>query len=292
MPAQYTQRICRQYPGLFVILLDQSSSMEDPVTDMGCNKAEFATATLNALIYEMTQLAGYLGAGKLKKSAYLSLLGYNSQAYSLLPYEIVDLPYLDENPLAHAPLSVDAYDKVTHSYQSKTINDHPIWVVPNCKGRTHMAEAFVKALKIVDRWFHSEPERGQAPRSESFPPIIINITDAEDNGPSNPVEIAQAIMKMSTNQGNVLIFNCHFTTEMRQPCIFPTREEDIKNLGSHALDMFFMSSVIPSPLREEATDIMPPGQKILYGARSFVYNSNADTLIKFLRWGTIRRTGQ
>ena len=83
MPAPYTQTICRQYPGLFIILLDQSASMEEKVMGMNCNKAEFATSTLNALIHEMIQSTGYLGTGKLKKSVYLSILGYNHQVHSL-----------------------------------------------------------------------------------------------------------------------------------------------------------------------------------------------------------------
>ena len=48
--AQYTERLSRQRPGLFVVLLDQSGSMQEQVDGEPLTKADYATAAVNDLI--------------------------------------------------------------------------------------------------------------------------------------------------------------------------------------------------------------------------------------------------
>ncbi len=70
----YTQRLCRQYPGLIVILLDQSKSMSDEVevTNMPImegikktgvygkyTKADIATAVINNIIHMIINKAEF-----------------------------------------------------------------------------------------------------------------------------------------------------------------------------------------------------------------------------------------
>lgn len=208
----YTRRFTRRYPGLFVILLDQSKSMAQ---------------------------------------------------------------------------EVEVLDSHTGSYRQVTEN-RAFWIEPRTQGKTQMAEAFGAARDVARGWLMQVPEPGQAPRHECFPPIIINITDAQDNGSGNPIGIAHEIQREGTQQGSILIFNCHFTTQMGQSYIFPASPQEVAQLDPpFASQICEMSSPMPEPLRKKATAEFGLGREVAPGARCMVYNADTNILIKFLHWGTI-----
>lgn len=284
----YTRRFTRRYPGLFIILLDQSGSMAEEVDGRGCSKADFATTAINSLIYEMVQAAKFdVSTGKRRKYAYLSIFGYNDTVYPLLAPEPMDIPFLGDHQRGTVPIVRDVLDSHTGSYRQVSEN-RAFWIEPRTQGKTQMAEAFACARDVARGWLAEQPEQGQAPRQECFPPIIINITDAQDNGNSDPVSITHEIRREGTQQGSILIFNCHFTTHMGQSQIFPSNVHEVAHLDPpFAAQMFEMSSIIPEPLRKKASAEFGLGAEVPYGARSFVYNADTNVLIKFLHWGTI-----
>lgn len=252
---KYTRRLSRLYPGLFVIMLDQSGSMGEQVLNYNCSKADFATTALNTIIYEMIEAAGFEEYEQVrKKYAYLSILGYSDTVYPLLSSsdEPVDIPTLGDNPKGTAPIVRNI--KTASGTFRRITETRPFWIEPRASGNTQMAQAFMRAREVVRHWLQSRPESGQAERKYSFPPIIINITDAQHNGSGDPVNVAQEIQSHGTEEGNILIFNCHFTKEMNQPCIFPNHTSQVSHLDSQglALKMFQMSSIIPEILRNDA----------------------------------------
>jgi hypothetical protein len=286
----YTRRFSRRYPGLFIILLDQSGSMREKVDGQKYSKADFATTALNNLIHKMVQSAKFeASTGERRKYAYLSIFGYSDSVYPLLSPsgEPVDIPFLGKNPRGTVQVIRDVLDTHTNTYHSVTEN-RPFWIEPRSLGRTQMAEAFTRARDIAGLWLNSPPEPGQAQRQECFPPIIINITDGEDNGGGNLLAVAQEIRSKGTQQGGILIFNCHFTKAIGQSCVFPGSAAELTYLNSpFAQQLFEVSSVIPEPLRRRAASELLRGQDLPDTARSFVYNADTDILIKFLHWGTV-----
>ncbi len=286
----YTRRFSRRYPGLFIILLDQSGSMREKVDGQKYSKADFATTALNNLIHKMVQSAKFeASTGERRKYAYLSILGYSDSVYPLLSPsgEPVDIPFLGKNPRGTVQVMRDVLDTHTNTYHSVTEN-RPFWIEPRSLGRTQMAEAFTRARDIAGQWLISPPEAGQAQRQECFPPIIINITDGEDNGSGNLLGVAQEIKSKGTQQGGILIFNCHFTKAIGQSCVFPGSSAELTYLNSpFAQQLFEISSVIPEPLRRRAASEILQGQQLPDTARSFIYNADTDILIKFLHWGTV-----
>ena len=285
---QYTRRFTRRYPGLFVILLDQSGSMAEEVQGYGCSKADFATTAINSLIYEMVQAARFdVSTGKRRKYAYLSIFGYNDSVYPLLAPEPMDIPFLGDHQRGTIPIVRDVMDSHTDKLRQVTEN-RAFWIEPRNQGKTQMADAFTAARDTVRRWLAEPPEPGQAPRQECFPPIIINITDAQNNGRIDPLPITQEIRREGTQQGSTLIFNCQFSTSMGQPQIFPPNIMQVAHLDPpFAGQMFEMSSIIPEPLRLKVSAATGIGREALPGARGFVYNADANVLVKFLHWGTI-----
>src|SRR5205823_423740 len=74
----------------------------------------------------------------------------------------------------------------------------PIWFEPVAKGRTLMNAAFEAAELIASSFILSNPE--------SFPPIILNLTDGKPSDAS-PLKVANRIKKLATTDGSALIFN-------------------------------------------------------------------------------------
>ena len=298
----YKREISRFYPGMFIILLDQSDSMnevahtdEDGTTH---TKAELVTFYVNKLIQKMIDVVGTdERTGRCKNSLYLSVLGYNDIVSSLLPKRIMSITELEEQDQQ----DVRVIDRPRHDMGSvgKKKTQH-IWILPHHSGRTEMALAFREAQKIVREWLGSEPalissdapQRGkQRPRQDCFPPVVIHITDAINTGHDDPATVAKEVQKLATKHGNVLVFNCHFTTETRsQKITFPrTLDPKIADIA-RAQVLFQMSSVLPELLRSRAERIMH--DHITPGSRGFVYNANLDVLVKFLEVGTIGIEGQ
>ncbi len=311
---KYTRNLCRQYPGLFVILLDQSGSMSQTVEGGGtyqftksivsnnqqCTKAVVATAAINTIIKEIIHAAGIDEyAHTRKKSAYITVLGYNDTVY----------PLLSKAPGSDEPVDVATLEKTTKGLvpvkrvirapegMREIIDKRPYWITENASGNTQMALAFERAKTIVERWLNSKPEWvselhiSQASRRECFPPVIFHITDAQDNGRGDPVSVANELRSYSTADGEVLIFNCHFTEKKGRSIVLPNSVNEVRNLDQYGLSevMFHMSSPVPERLRTEAGKIArkPLGQD----TRCYVYNADPDALITFLRWGTIGPVG-
>lgn len=296
----YSRELSRLYPGLFIILLDQSSSMNTKLEERGrqTTKAEVVTRHVNTIIQEMINNAGVEenDHGRRKKNAYLSVLGYDDKVISLLStnpsnYTPVDIPTLAANPPLEVPeihIVRDLNNKIIRQFEEKK----KAWVKIRVGRNTNMHLAFRQATEIIDSWLRAPADEiapglgKQQPHNECFPPVVINVTDGYFTG-SNPRSIVDDLRRIGTQNGNVLVFNCHFTTENRTECIFPKNVNEIDGLDPHgyAREMFYLSSEIPETLRRRAEKTMK--QPIEVGARCVVYNAKLDTLIRFLRWGTV-----
>ncbi len=299
----YSRSLSRQFPGLFVILLDQSDSMSQLITDNNQSKASLVTSHVNTIIQRLIDLAPFdhnpLGGNETrKKYAYLSVIGYNDIVSSLLSpnYMPVDIPSLYGRELGELSITRKILDG--NGIVKEIIHDkQTIWIKPNAEGNTDMAQVFEVAERVVQGWLTSPPELiskemgYQAERSQCFPPIVINITDAKNNGNRNPQKIVERIQQLSTNIGNVLVCNCHFTNESNVPCTFPESLAEVRKSCQIKEDlevaerMFEMSSVIPEELLKQAQRYMQ--KPIKSGARCFVFNASPEILLKFLRWTTL-----
>jgi hypothetical protein len=293
MMQPYTRRLSRQYPGMFVVLLDQSGSMSEPVMGTNATKAQFARTAVNEMIYSMATLAGTDSAtGTTKRLAYITVLGYNENVYPLLGPTTAPLPldFLADNPLGMEKVQLDQLDTLTGTYQSQIVS-RPIWITnPVAQGQTHMAKAMTDARVGVEQWLKSPAEPRQAQHTECFPPVIVNITDAEDNGGSDPVQAAEGLRTLGTLQGSCLIFTCHIGNQNNAPIVFPNAEYAVTGVHPMATTMYRMSSVIPDPLLDKAK-VVTGGQMVQPGSRAFIYNANTELLVAFLKWGTIGTAG-
>ncbi len=278
----YTRRCSREHRCCLIFLLDQSGSMSVPVQGQSSNNIGMATATLNDLLKTVVENAGYdLQTGKRKDYCDLFIFGYGDEVHSLLsqtgePVSVVDLA---DHPRGVQEVVRDEQDRATgRVYQVR--DQQPYWIQPFATSqRTEMAWALSYARDAAQRWIAADPRRLQ-----SFPPLVFNITDGEHNGQGDPIAEATELRRFGTEQGQILLFNCHLTSAPSRAMIFPFDVSQVRNLGPGAEQLFQMASPIPDAMIMRARNTF--NIEVPAGAHGFIYNADPKDLVNFLNWGT------
>jgi len=180
---------------------------------------------------------------------------------------LVPLPELKENPIAVREVaSPDVGAPAARA---------PVWVEPIQGHRTPMCEAIAVAGQHVYEWAEAH--------QESFPPIVINITDGlVTDSPFDGASIddwAQRLTGIATLDGPALLFNIFLSSEPGG-VMFPATDDGLPSPGP---DLFRISSELPAPMVHNAhTAGMTPDP----GARGFAFNADAPMLVRFLEIGT------
>ncbi len=281
----YSAKIRRDQPTALVFLIDQSGSMNEGELDIegvSMNKAS-ATAriinkTLSELINRSTtreiELANYVyvsiigyglngkvdfaWSGKLKGKQWVGIVELNEAA------EYVKIVKEKKGPNGTKKLV---------EYQAKS------WIQPIADARTPMLAAMTMATKLVDEWIKNGHQN-------SYPPVVINITDGEATDATNNelIEAAKNIKQLRTNDGHVLFLNCHLSDVEGKAVIFPDDIGQLPN-NSYAKTLYEMSSVMP----DVYNDIIQ-GQLAVAATKSSMrgmsFNTDGSRLIKFLNIGS------
>jgi hypothetical protein len=295
---KYNRALSSQYPGLFVILVDQSASMREIEEGSNRSKADLVTGQVNKILQNLIDLAPVEikpGAGipTRKTFAYVCVLGYGDSVYSLLApnFVPVKVPDLQGRMLGTVPVIHEI--RGLNGLVERLQENRPVWVKPKAEGNTEMLQALEEAENVIRNWLDSPPELisnemgYQSPRNQCVPPIVINVTDAKFNGDGDPEVTAEKIRAMCTTVGNVLLCNCLVTDKRNKSCVFPKDIREVEDLyqSKFATLVFNMSSIIPETLRKNAQRYI--SMLIEPGARCFLYNADLDILIRMLNWGTL-----
>jgi hypothetical protein len=148
----------------------------------------------------------------------------------------------------------------------------PIWIDPVAEGGTPMCHVLHYAHGILSGWI------GQ--HMESFPPIVIHITDGESQD-GDAVPYADAVKALATRDGHVLLFNCHLSMMAADPVMFPSGPQMLPDPLARTL--FQMSSLLPESMFRSAVSEGHPLQPM---ARGIAFNADMVVLLKFLDMGT------
>lgn len=278
----YSQEISRSNKALFVFLLDQSFSMEEPLGTSNSRKMDELVTAINGWLQNMVMRA--TGSEGIRDWMDIAVMGYRTD--------------MEGNPVIESPLIGDAlagrmlvsiteagenvgrmetklqqfYDEDTGELMEREV-EAPVWVEPKAEGGTPMCSVLYKAYEIVSQWIEENPK--------SFPPVVIHITDGENQENGNPLDYAVPLKELETEDGNVLLFNCHLSMTQADPFLFPNTDEILPDALAQVL--FQMSSVLPEPLYESA---VAEGFELQAGARGMAFNADMVSLIKFLDMGT------
>jgi hypothetical protein len=274
-PAEYSSRVDREHPACLIFLLDQSDSMRDPLGGDAQRPKHVALAEiLNGLLYEIVLRSVKSPQEGPRPYFAVAVVGYQTDRQGTPLVSTALGPPLDEHDivwtpdLAKHPLRVER--KQTGSGRGEVAT--PIWIEPVAGGGTPMMAAFDRAGLIAKSWIDSYPE--------SFPPIVINITDGESTD-GDPAGLAERLRNLRSSDGAALVFNLGLSEVSARPVLFPSDAGSLPNV--HAQALFNMSSPLPGFMLDAARS---QGFEVAPGARGFGFNADLRAVVTFLNVGT------
>jgi hypothetical protein len=273
----YQAEISRANPTCFYFLIDQSTSMFDPIMGVPGNpkKAEFVADALNKVIQTLIVTASK--DTEIRRYFQIGALGYGNATGSAFGAQFGEEPLIWIDDLYNKPLRIEERMVMQSDGAGGVIQvptKFPIWVEAVANGRTPMCDAFSRAHDNLEKWVKEHPH--------AFPPTLINLTDGEatDGDPRMP---AQALKDLATTDGNLILMTVHassnsFVTQI----FFPNTDEVLPDAPSKL--MFEMSSkltdnMIVTAKKTLGTDFPPD-------AKALVYNGDIAGIVNALEIGT------
>lgn len=279
----YTAQITRSTPTAFIFLIDQSVSMRNMTTLFGeeMTMAEAAARIVNRQINELVYRC--IKSNEVRHYYDIAVIGYGEDAYSgwngvLEGRDFVTPEELRDNPFKKI---ITREEKRTRKGTVVKEVEKVQWMVARHDGRwTHVHKAFARAKMLLDKWMEQYREK------DCYPPTIINITDGVFNGASRDTVIQQAneLKSMFTNDGNVILFNIHFTPgKSSEEVVCPIDRKEL-NGNRYAETLFDMSSLLPMRYNADIEKYLNDGRQGRHVAMGV--NADATTLIKLMDIGT------
>ncbi len=270
----FSAEISRTNPTCLLFLVDQSSSMDKPFGGQpGKTKAEGVADAINRLLQNLViKCAKSEGV---RDYYHVGVVGYGSKVGpafggSLAGQDLVPISRIADNP-SRIEERTKKVDDGAGGLVDQSIK-FPVWFDALARGGTPMCEALNCAHSILSAWLDRYPS--------CFPPIVINITDGESTD-GDPSVAADSIRNLASDDGNVLLFNAHLSSQRAAPIEFPDKEEGLPD--QYAQLLFRLSSLLPDYMRTVAQQ---EGYAVTDGARGFVFNADLVSIIRFLDIGT------
>ncbi len=276
----YAADISRNNPGCFLFLIDYSGSMEGALGGQpGLRKMDGAADAVNRILDAISQrcsqgmdVRDYFHAGVI---TYTTNDSGEPEVESALPGTSPENPFLTISQVVDAATVEERQVKEPDGAGGvvDVTRKVPTWLTPAARWGTPMCTALSHASAALGAWVGEHPD--------SYPPMLISVTDgAATDG--DPVPLAEEIMGLATNDGNVLVYNAHLSEMSAMPVQYPSDESELPP-DEYARQMFRMSSVFPDPVVELAAGM---GLPVTQGSRGYVYNADMVSLVQFLDIGT------
>lgn len=277
MSGSYLAEISRNDPACILFLLDQSSSMNDAfAADGATHKANAAADAINKLLMSLVlRCTQNIGEGP-RNYFDVGVIGYGSRRGVGPAFEgaLSGRALVSINDLAYGHLRVEDRMRKVPDGAGGLVDSavkFPVWFDPVAENGTPMREGLQFAHTTVKGWMDAHPQ--------SYPPIVINITDGEPN--TDPTEAARALTSLHMADGDVLLYNVHLSGASRNPIYFPSSPAALPDAFARML--FEMSSAFPPRIQQE---LALEGFAVDEAARGFVFNADPVALIQFLDIGT------
>jgi len=276
----YQREISRRHKACFLFLLNQSGTMREPIGDGTWCKGDEAARQVNTFLLNLTIQA--TGGGGINNWMDVGVLGYRADAEgkpiveSALQGVLAGRSLVSVVDLAAHPATVERVVQRVFDQESGETCEIPVetprWVDPAAEHRAPARLALDSARKEIERWIAAHPD--------SFPPIVIHVTDGRsDDG--DPAPGADALKRLATSDGDVLLFHCHVSPSAAEPILFPSRREKLPDAAARR--SFDLSSRLPAPLFDRAVS---QGFEIQPGARGMALNMDMAACTKLFDMGT------
>lgn len=276
----YQQTFSRTTPGCIMLLVDRSDSMKQQWGNSGLTLAEGAARAINKLLLELCVKSTKEHGGAMRRYFYCGILGYGfcpgtggEGVEVALPGPLADRGIVPLPDLADHPIAVREEPSVDAVLSRSRV---PAWIDPYHGFRTPMCQAIATAGSYLYGWANAFPN--------SFPPIVINITDGMvTDSPYDGADIAtwaQRLTTIATNDGPTLLFNIFLSPTPGNGVWFPASPASLPQPGP---GLFSISSEMPRPMVDNARSAQV---QVGPGARGLVFNADLAMLVKFLEIGT------
>jgi hypothetical protein len=277
----YARSMTVDQPGCLIFLIDQSASMGDPFPQEQLDgairsKAVWLAHVLNEFLSELV-LENTSGR-RVRNRLDLAVIGYGGpRVGSVLPITAAD-GFATLQQLADHPLRVETQLQEYVDEDGLVLpieTTRKIWIEPVFSGATPMCEVLTLTKQMVTDWVQRHPQ--------SYPPIVIHVTDGLSSD-GDPIEIADGLRRLTTDDGAVLLYNCHITDQQATAVRWPAAiEQLVPKRSAHTL--FEMSSELPPRAREQLS--RRSGEELAPTARGYIYNANPAALRSMFEFGTV-----
>ena len=278
----YSARITRLNPTAFIILIDQSGSMEERVlfNSTPMTKADSVALVTNRLISEL-MLRSCREDG-VRDYFDIAVVGYSGNKATSLLGEKGEFVRSSQLAQMECPKRKITRERLLPGGESIiTTQEQKYWITPRAEGSTPMYAALLSAYDMAERWCRKIHNR------HSYPLTIFNITDGEasDGDPENLLDISDKIKQLHTDDGNVLLLNIHISShEGNEPVIFPASKEELPQ-DKYAHLLYDMSSTMPATYNETIFQIRD--NSIDPPFRGMSYNTSITDLIAMMNIGSL-----
>ena len=270
----YSAEISRTNPSAFLFLIDQSGSMEDGwAGEPGKQKADGLATIINRLLQNLVLKCAK--SEGVRDYYHIGVIGYGGAVGPAFGGALAGQELAPISAIANLPARIEERTRKTDDGAGGLIEQSikfPVWFDPIAKGGTPMCAALTQARKVLTGWLADHPS--------GFPPIVINITDGESTD-GDPSAAAAALRDLQTDDGNVILFNLHLSSQNATPVQFP--DDDAALPDKWAKLLFSLSSPLPPFMRSIAEQ---EGFNVGDAARGFAFNADMVTVIQFLDIGT------
>jgi len=271
----YAAEISRSNPTCILIVVDQSGSMTDALGagEAQLRKADFLADVVNRTLQDLVLRCAK--AEEIRNYFHVGLIGYGNSVGSAFSGALAGRGIVPISEVGEQPARLENRSRKVPDGAGGLVDQvvrFPIWVEPTSNGGTPMCSALKDGRDLLSDWLKDHPS--------CFPPIVLHITDGESTD-GDPRASGAALHELRSSDGNVLLYNCHLSSQRANVVEYPTSPEALPN--DFARTLFDMSSVLPVEFRKAAAEL---GRSLGEGARGFVFNADAVSLVQFFDIGT------
>ena len=248
--------------------------MADPFSgDSARKKSDFVAEVVNHTLHDL--VIRCTKTEEVRNYYHVSVIGYGRNVGTCFSGPLSARNMVPISEVADFPLQVkSSYKRVADGAGGwvEIPVRYPVWIHPAADGKTPMCEALGKVKMVLEQWLQEHP-RG-------FPPTILHLTDGESSD-GDPNEIGRQIMSLGTDDGAVLLFNCHISSRRSAKIEYPTAESSLPD--GFARTLFEISSTLPGNFLAAAAQL---GVSAMDGSRGFVFNGDPSSIVQFYEIGT------
>ena len=272
----YKAEISRDNPSCFLFLVDQSKSMEDEVS-IGEDTQSLAIGVADSINRWLQELSIKCAKSEGIRDYYnVGVFGYGKDVGPSFVGPIAGREVIPISEIADNPARLDETTNMVPDGAGGLVEQSirkPVWFDPIANGGTPMCNAAEEAKRVLESWIADHPD--------SFPPIVIHITDGEATD-GNPTDPLNTLTSLSTSDGNVMLFNIHLSANPEaKPVSFSDSPDDLPDAYSKML--FETASPLTPSMRGLARE---HGFETSEDSRCFVLNADLVILVQAIDIGT------